>query len=227
MPAQETPASTSPQGGQAWGALSTIVLLISNAVPLAGVWLRHWELFPLMLIYWLENTVVGACNVARLLTADPESGWRWIAKLALVPLFCVHFGAFIMIHGVFVFAFFGGPRFHSAIPPQPAIVLQAIRATGITPALVAVVVSHGVTFVWSYLRGGEYRNVKLWDLVRQPYARVLVLHLVVFATAWALYHRRTPTWGLAALVALKTIADLRSHLAERRRFAPASAQARG
>jgi hypothetical protein len=208
MPAEETPAGP-------WShALSTVALLVSNA-------------FPLVLLYWLENTVVGAFNVLRLLTADPASGWRWIAKVLLIPLFCVHFGVFIFIHGVFVFILFGGPHYRATIPPTPAIVLQAIRQTGIVTALVATVASHGVTFVWSYLRGGEYRNVALWDLVRQPYARVLVLHLVVFATAYALYRHHTPLWGLVALVALKTIADLRSHLAERRRFATAGPQARG
>jgi uncharacterized protein DUF6498 len=225
--AEETPQPPAPQAGPGSHTLSTIALLVSNAVPLVGVLWLHWQVFPLVLLYWLENLVVGAFNVLRLLTADPASGWRWIAKVLLIPLFCVHFGAFIFIHGVFVFILFGGPHFRAAIPPTPAVVLQAIRQTGIVAALVATTVSHGVTFVWSYLRAGEYRHVALWDLVRQPYARVLVLHLVVFATAYALFRHRTPVWGLAALVALKTVADLLAHQAERRRFAATGTQARG
>jgi hypothetical protein len=188
-------------------------------VPRIGVLFLHWQVFPLVLLYWLENIVVGGFNVLRLLVADPNSAWRWVGKLIVISIFCIHFGIFTMIHGVFVFAFFGGPRFHNAIPPHPAVVIQAIRETGVWFALFAVVISHGVTFAWNFLLGGEYKNVPLRDLVRQSYARVLVLHLVVFATAWALYHARTPVWGLAALVLLKTIADLRAHTADRRRFA--------
>jgi len=200
-------------------ALSTIFLLASNAVPLYGVLFLHWQIFPLVLIYWLENVVVGGYNVLRLVVADPSSTWRWIGKLIVIPIFVVHFGVFTFIHGVFVFILFGGPFYRSHIPPTPALVLQAIRETGIWFALLAVVISHGVTFVWNFLLGGEYKNVPLWDLVRQPYARVLVLHVVVFLTALALSRGHTPLYGLVLLVGLKTVADLMSHQAERKRFA--------
>src|SRR5215471_105616 len=176
-------------------------------------------IFPLVLIYWLENVVVGCYNVLRLVVADPASTWRWIGKLLVIPIFVTHFGIFTMIHGVFVFILFGGPFYRNYDPPTPAIVLQAINEAGIWFALLAVVLSHGVTFVWSFLLGGEYKNVPLWDLVRQPYARVLVLHLVVFLTALALSREHTPLYGLVLLVGLKTAADLISHRAERRRFA--------
>jgi uncharacterized protein DUF6498 len=46
-----------------------------------------------------------------------------------------------------------------------------------------------------------------------------VLHIVVFLTALALSRGHTPLYGLVLLVALKTVADLMSHQAERRRFA--------
>jgi len=205
-------------------ALSTIFLLASNAVPLYGVLFLHWQIFPLVLIYWLENVVVGGYNVLRLVVADPSSTWRWIGKLLVIPIFAVHFGVFTFIHGVFVFILFGGPFYRAHIPPTIPLVLQAIRETGIWFALLAVVLSHGVTFVWNFLLGGEYKNVPLWDLVRQPYSRVLVLHLVVFLTALALSRGHTPLCGLVLLVALKTVADLLSHRAERKRFATGPAE---
>ena len=139
----------------------------------------------------------------------------------MIPIFVLHFGVFTFIHGVFVFILFGGPFYRAHIPPTAGLVLQAIRETGIWFALLAVVLSHGVTFVWNFLLEGEYKNVPLWDLVRQPYSRVLVLHLVVFLTALALTRGHTPLYGLVLLVALKTVADLIAHNAERRRFASA------
>src|ERR1043166_7311521 len=132
-------------------ALSTIFLLASNAVPLYGVLVLHWQIFPLVLIYWLENVVVGGYNVLRLAVAAPPSAGRWAGKLIVIPIFVVHFGVFPFIHGVFVFILFAGPRYHDSIPPTPAVVLQAIRETGIWFALPSALISHGATFAWHFL----------------------------------------------------------------------------
>ena len=44
--------------------LTAVVLIVANAVPLSGVLLFGWKVFPLILLYWLENVIVGAFNAA-------------------------------------------------------------------------------------------------------------------------------------------------------------------
>src|SRR5438128_1134261 len=56
---------------------SLLVLLLANALPIAGVLLLGWTVFPLVLLYWLENVVVGGFNVARLLLAQPREPAYW------------------------------------------------------------------------------------------------------------------------------------------------------
>src|ERR1051326_6744828 len=127
-----------PQRGPV--SLSTVALVFANAVPLIGVLFLGWQVFPLILLYWLENVIVGGLNVLRMGGADPAGPVRWIAKVFLIPFFCVHFGGFTTIHGVFVFAMFGGPAYAHPFFPTPASVLPAIRQTrlgcsAIRPAL--------------------------------------------------------------------------------------------
>ena len=93
--------------------VSTAALVVANAVPIFGVVFLGWQVFPLMLLYWLENVVVGAFNVLRMLAADPRNPFRWAGKLFLIPFFCVHFGMFTFVHGVLVFAMFG-PSKHAS-----------------------------------------------------------------------------------------------------------------
>lgn len=46
-----------------------MTLVLTNLIPLAGyIWLG-WELYDLMILYWLESAVVGLFTVARMLTA--------------------------------------------------------------------------------------------------------------------------------------------------------------
>ena len=38
---------------------SLLALLLANAFPIVGVLFLGWTVFPLVLLYWLENVVVG------------------------------------------------------------------------------------------------------------------------------------------------------------------------
>ena len=138
---------------------SLLVLGLANALPIAGVLLLGWKVFPLVLLYWLENVVVGGVNVGKLLLAQPQEPAYSVGKLFIIPFFIFHFGMFTLVHGVFVFALFGAkslPRFDS-LAELPA----AIRAYHLGWGVLALVVSHGLSFYWNYFENGEYRRASL------------------------------------------------------------------
>jgi len=199
---------------------SLLVLGLANALPIAGVLLLGWKVFPLVLLYWLENVVVGGFNVGKLLLAQPQEPAYSVGKLFLIPFFVFHFGMFTLVHGVFVFALFGAkslPRFDS-LAELPA----AIRAYHLGWGVLALVVSHGLSFYWNYFENGEYRRASLPILMMQPYARLVVLHLAVLFGGWIVLTLGSPLLALLVLVALKTAADVRAHQAERHTFMEAA-----
>ncbi len=49
---------------------SIAVLLVANAIPLIGVLFFGWSLLTILVIYWLENGIVGFWNVPRILLAQ-------------------------------------------------------------------------------------------------------------------------------------------------------------
>lgn len=203
---------------------SLIALVIANAIPLVGVLFLGWTVFPLVLLYWLENLVVGGFNVAKLLLAQPRQPAYWLGKAFLVPFFLVHFGGFTYIHGVLVMAFFG-PK-----TAQPFDLLttvpDAIRVNHLGWGLLSLVVSHGLSFYWNYLKSGEYQRASLNALMAQPYGRVMVLHMTVLFGGWVVMLLGSPLFALVVLVALKTAADWRAHRTERRKFAPPEQETR-
>ena len=91
-----------------WQRPSVIALVLANLVPVFGVLFLHWEVFPLMFLFWSENAIIGVLNVLKMLTANPESPVSWAGKLFIIPFFCVHYGMFTFVHGIFVIALFGG-----------------------------------------------------------------------------------------------------------------------
>ncbi|PYO92186.1 MAG: hypothetical protein DMD62_13865 [Gemmatimonadetes bacterium] len=200
---------------------SIVALILANAFPVFGVLFLGWTVFPLLLLYWLENVVVGAFNVLKMMLAHPGDAMYWAGKVFLIPFFIVHFGGFTYVHGMLLFAFFG-PK-----PIDPFGFLHAlpavIRANQLGWGVASLIASHGLSFFWNYLRNGEYQRASLQTLMGQPYGRVIVLHMTVLFGGWVVMLLGSPVGALIILIALKTAADVRGHTAERRRFTPAAA----
>jgi Family of unknown function (DUF6498) len=192
---------------------SVVALIAANAVPLVGVFAFGWEIFPLVLLFWIENVIVGGFNVLRILCARPHEPALWLGKIFLVPFFIVHYGGFTAGHGVFVFALFAPHALDAGA--TPATVLATIRSTGVLWGAAALLASHGFSFVTNYLGAGEYRRAEPRTLMMQPYARVVVLHVTIIFGGMLLMALRSPVPGLVLLIALKIGMDITAHERER------------
>jgi hypothetical protein len=211
------PPPAPPDAATASPGATAIVLLASNLVPLYGVLALGWEVFPLLLLFWIENVVVGVLNVARMLCVDPRDPASWAAKLFIVPFFCVHYGMFTAVHGVFVFGLFGGQGFSRVRGLDVAgPAMDAVREYGLEIAVLALAASHLFSFLWNYLGRGEFRRASLRALMARPYRRVVVLHLAILGGGFAASALGSPVWALILLVALKVGFDLHAHLKEHR-----------
>ena len=200
---------------------SAYVLIAVNAVPVVGVLLFHWTVFSVILLYWCENVIVGVFNVLRMLTAEPGDVGVWIGKGFIIPFFCVHYGMFTFVHGELVLALFGGGAGRGGL--RFGALIDAVGRAGVWYGVVFMALSHLVSFVHNYLLGGEYRRTGLNQLMTQPYSRVMVLHFTILLGGVLVQLAGSPIAALPLLVVLKTALDLRAHLAERARLAPAPA----
>jgi hypothetical protein len=145
---------------------TSIVLLVAfNLLPLAGVVLWGWNVGTLLILYWVENGIVGILNVPKILlargsgpagaTGQPDAEVTSQARplldgaaanIAVAFFFLIHYGIFWVVHGVFVltlsswFGNRGGPPLIGREPPQVlpdgAVILGAVESTG--PDLSAV-----------------------------------------------------------------------------------------
>jgi hypothetical protein len=161
-----------------------------------------------MLLFWAESGVIAFYTVLKMAIVG-----RWLAVVA-APFFLAHFGAFMAIHFLFIYELFVRGLHHTGPDPRALEALTGVFAP-LWPALLALWVSHGVSFAINYLRRGEHRGATLSALMNAPYKRVMVMQLTLIAGGGLLMALGTPVPALALLVALKIAADLRSHRNER------------
>ncbi|MDH4044689.1 MAG: DUF6498-containing protein [Gemmatimonadota bacterium] len=188
---------------------SLVALVLANLWPLVGVILLSWTVFAVLFLFWLENVVVGLFNVGRMWMANGPSEKAGASKATLIPFFMVHYGMFAAVHGLLVIALFGGDP--GAMLLSPTLVTRTIADTGVWPAALALTASHGFSFVVNYLLGGEFRTTSLETAMVQPYARVVVLHLVILIGGFLVAALGQPTVALALLVLLKIGIDAVAH----------------
>ena len=163
-----------------WLRPSVAVLVLANLVPVFGVLFLSWEVFPLLLLFWLENVIVGVFNVLKMLLAGAGGFVGLAAKLFIIPFFCVHYGMFTMVHGMFVLAMFGGGMPGNGSPVDGLErVQQVIAEMHLGWAVLGLFVSHGFSFVANYLGRGEFQRANVQQLMMQPYGRVVVLHITI------------------------------------------------
>jgi hypothetical protein len=198
------PTGLSPRRGvrDLWPSL--LALTVANLWPLLGVAFFRWTVFSVVLLFWLENVIVGVFNLARMWMA--QGGSSQGGKFAIMPFFAVHYGMFTLVHGIFVFALFGGGSVGS--------ITAGLRDSHVGAAALALAASHGVSYVVNYLGAGEFRTATLDGLMAQPYGRVVVLHVVIIFGGFAIAAMGAPTAPLALLVVLKVGLDVVAHVRE-------------
>ncbi len=216
----------------AWYRISSsvgavVALVVANTIPLFGVLFLGWNVWLILIVYWLENGIVGVFNVLKMLRAEGpmaagEAGGMRMngkpvdgsSKAAIIPFFVMHYGIFWVVHGVFVLAL---PVFSDMSPMASETMTSGFNPGAVVLAVIALTVSHGVSFYWNFLRGGEYRRVSAAGQMFAPYARLVVLHLTVIGGGIAIASTGAPAVAVVILVGLKIVLDIGLHLAEHRR----------
>jgi hypothetical protein len=79
-------------------------------------------------------------------------------------------------------------------------------------AILALFLSHGVSFVYNYILKKEYKRAKSQNLMMAPYGRVVVMHFTVLGGAFFSFALGSPAAILLLLIVLKTIVDVNFHL---------------
>jgi hypothetical protein len=201
--------------------LSVIVLIITNLVPIYAVIFMDWQAFLVVFLFWTENIVIGFFNIFKMAFAPPDTTGKWGPKYKIIPFFCVHYGMFALVHGIIVFAIFGSVFESDDLFAGISSTYHSLITPTFGWAVLALAASHTISFFVNYIGKGEYRRTSLQQLMVQPYARVIILHITVLIGGFLVMVLGSPVVGLILLIALKTYIDVYSHYRQHHIFNPA------
>jgi len=189
---------------------SVPMLILSNLVPLVGVWFFGWSRWSIVFLYWMESAVIGIYTILKMIMAKgvakkPVTGLGRL-RLFLIVFFMIHFGGFMMVH--------------LALLTGAHMLITTIAGTGeSTSSMFSIMLSgglsmflsHGVSFVMNYWLGGEYERVTPSEVMISPYPRIILMQFVSFFS-FVLFAPEV------VMVLFKTVFDIIGHMLERRMF---------
>lgn len=212
-----------PSDGNLYRDRITLAFLVAvNLIPIAGVLWLEWDLASIIILYWLENLVIGFYTILKMLHL------QGLGALLPAAFFCLHYGAFCGVHGIFVLTLTGGeglgdqlfPSGDDSWPAHLVFIQMLVRAVqyildtaapGVVLAWLGLFLSHGLSLLLNYFQGGEYRNSEIKTLMSAPYKRIAVLHVAIIAGGWGIQMLGSPLALLIALVVLKIAMDITLH----------------
>ncbi len=194
---------------------SVWALIIANLYPIIGVIFFDWQTYPLLLFFWTENLVIGFYTVLKMLVASGDNA-KPAVKLFTVPFFCLHYGIFTLVHGVFVVALFGSILADDSI--NAGTLTQQVLDYQLFWGVLALLISHGISFFKNYIGRNEYQQAELTKLMFQPYGRVVILHITIIIGGFLSVFLGSPLVALLFLIILKIVIDIATHLREHRKY---------
>lgn len=185
-----------------------LLLLFFNAIPIYGVFQWGWKSFDLIYLYWLENLVIGIIMILRMAIRSYSHVVELAIPVFLVPFFTFHYGMFCYVHGTFVVGLFGkdlepGLSGRSLVD----MIWPLIESRHLFWPLMALFAYQLLDWVRDISeRGLGSDGIK--ELTVAPYRRIVVLHITIIASGFALGALNEPLIGLLLLVAFKTGMDI-------------------
>ncbi len=175
-----------------------------NLIPVVGVAFWGWSAFALILLYWLENVIIGARTVASMAATGLSGGAVSLAlALAIGGFFTLHYGLFCLVHGTFVLALFGGDEGGDGLfDIAGAVGAQMAREPNLWLGVASIAAWQAVQFV-RFIARGEARTTTPIALMAAPYPRIIVLHITIIFGGFLLMLLNQPVAGLVVLALVK------------------------
>src|SRR5262249_7209817 len=144
------------QSGAALRHPSTLLLLAANAIPIYGVLYWGWDVFLLLMLYWLETVIIGFWTITRIATLPqksfgdlPRPGTK-VSPIVVAAFFVFHSGIFLAAYLAFLWSEFSGEwasRIHGPIEFISVLIID----TGLWVPLLVIFIVRGFEFLLSWL----------------------------------------------------------------------------
>lgn len=190
-----------------------IVVLLSNLIPVLGVFIYGWNAYDVFGLYIIETVIIGLLHMIRMavLAKDKNLLKRNFGESTnekagfIVPFFFVHFMFFVFVQAILVFS----PAKNShGILSGFGYLWQLANGEG-AKAVFAIFIFGLMALADDLInKRDQYRGKKLSEIMFIPYPRIFVQQFVVIIGSFFVLFSGSSKPLVVVFILVKTIADL-------------------
>lgn len=202
-----------------------LTVAVYTLLPVAGLLFFGWDWREVIILYWLENVALGVAMVIRMMRTLGDPGTTTIvvngrtldpgpvAVIVMTLFFCVHYGLFTLVHGVFVFVIAAG-GFGAAGPADSTLGANSLGGPDV--ASLATIDWIGVLIVFAVggliqlliAAFGPLGEKRGGALMMSAYPRIIVLHVTILGGAFLIASLGWPPIAALLLIGMHGLVDL-------------------
>ena len=179
------------------------VLLLITLVAIGEI-----EAYAVLFGYFLETIVIGIFNCVKMYASSKHND-RGIAVYKYILFFIVHYGFFIAVQSIFVFAFFSFDSDSFVKEPFHLIenYIAIFNLEGMPLIMIVLSVTQLIKYIFDFHVPKKYMKYKVKEIMFKPYLRIVIQQVAVIVAGFFIILSSGSVAAAILLILLRAIVD--------------------
>ena len=136
--------------------------------------------------YFLETILIGIFNIFKMLACHKHERGNKKPIIPLVLFFIFHYGMFVAVQSIFLFAIvsFSGNEFISEPFNLIDNYISVLQTEGILPVILILALGQILKYIFDFIQPQKYLEFRSQDIMMKPYARIFIQQFVVILASF-------------------------------------------
>ena len=183
----------------AWGNVLFLMLLVA---------IGEIEAYAVLFGYFLETIVIGIFNCFKMYSCYKHND-KTAKVFGLILFFIFHYGFFIAVQSVFLFAFFSFDG--NSFVKEPFHLIEnfdaVLRLEGMPLIISVLFVSQLIKYIFDFQIPKKYNTYKVKDIMFKPYLRIIIQQFTVLLAGFFIIFSGGSLAAALLLILLRAIID--------------------
>ena len=159
--------------------------------------------------YFLETILIGIFNIFKMLSCHKHEKGKKNPILPLVLFFIFHYGMFVAVQSVFLFAIvsFSG----DALISEPFHLIDnyiiVLQTEGVLPVMIILGLGQILKYFFDFIQPQKYLEFTSKDIMMKPYARIFIQQFVVILASFFIAFSGASIIAAILLIVFRFIVD--------------------